>query len=173
MIMKKLILIISFYMGYLTCGAQGLKKYTIDNTGCALYGFCDFRFETEYSQDSSLVFVSECENGEVNYGVILIKLRNPVNDLQQVENSLIAYLDYLKTSFKIKRSVGYGKGHLLNNDEHTRGVLDFWEDADKNNWKVKGWANTKYMAVMYGYSAKELPATKLDVFLDSIRFPGM
>ena len=171
--MKKIPLLLSFSICILFSNAQPLKKVFISNSGCSLYTYCIFRFETEYSKDSSLVYMSKCEKDGMNYGVICVKLLIPANDPDQAEESLISYLDYLKTSFKIVKATGYGKGHRLANNESTRGVLDYWEDSDKNNWKIKAWTNGKYIGVLYGYSGKELNETKLNVFLDGFRFPGL
>lgn len=173
--MKKGFLLFAFSISVILSHAQSFKKVPIrdslNNSGCFLYSWCDFQFKTEYSQDSSLVFVSECDKDGLKYGVIGIKLRAAFENLDQAQESLISYLDYLKTSFKITKSAGYGKGHRLNNNENTRGVIDYWEDSDKNNWKIKGWTNGKYIGVLYGYSPKELPESKLNIYLDGFRFP--
>jgi len=175
--MKKRFLLIAFSISVLLLHAQSFKKVQIkdsqNDSGCSLYSWCDFQFKTELSQDSSLVFESECNKDGLNYGVIGIKLRGAIGDLDQAQETLIRYLDYLKTNFKITKSAGYGKGHRLNNNENTRGIIDYWEDNDKNNWKVKGWTNGKYIAVLYGYSAKELPESILNVYLDGFRFPDL
>ena len=173
--MKKGFLLFALSICVILSYAQSFKKVPIkdslNDSGCFLYSWCDFQFKTEFSQDSSLVFVSDCEKDGLNYGVIGIKLQRPFENLDQAQESLISYLDYLKTSFKITKSAGYGKGHRLNNNENTRGVIDYWEDSDKNNWKIKGWTNGKYIGVLYGYSPKELPESKLNIYLDGFRFP--
>ncbi len=171
--MKKYSLLLACSLCFLFSHAQSLKKVPISNSGCSVYTFCDFNFEKEYSEDSALVYVAECIKDGVNYGVICVKLVQPLDDLDRAEESLISYLDYLKTSFKILKSAGYGRGHRLANNENTRGVLDYWEDSDKNNWKIKAWTNGKFIGVLYGYSSKELNETKLNIFLESFRFPGM
>ena len=175
--MKRHTLLLVFLLCFLFSHAQSLKKVPIsdsfNNSGCYLYTYCDFQFETEYSEDSSLVYVSECEKDDMTYGVICVKLLTPADNLDRAEESLINYLDYLKTSYKISKSAGYGKGHRLAGNENTRGVLDYWEDSDKNNWKIKAWTNGKFIGVLYVYSAKELPESKLNVFLEGFRFPGM
>jgi hypothetical protein len=175
--MKRCALFIAFSGCFLFSHAQMLKKVPIrdsgNNSGCFVYAFCNFLFETEYSNDSSLVYMSECSKEETNYGVICVKLRKPADDINRAEEALVTYLDYLKTSFKITKAAGYGKGHRLANNENTRGILDYWEDSDKNKWKVKAWTHGKFIGVLYGYSAKELNETKLNVFLESFRFPGM
>jgi hypothetical protein len=171
--MKRYSLLLAFSLYFLFSHAQSLKKIPISNSGCSLYAFCDFKFEQEYSEDSSLVYVSECVKDDVNYGVICVKLLMPADNLDRAEESLINYLDYLKTSFKISKAAGYGRGHRLANNENTRGVLDYWEDGEKNNWKIKAWTDGKFIGVLYAYSAKELNETKLNVFLEGFRFPGM
>ena len=156
------------------CNAQTFKKYPISNSGCSIYMYCEPpRFDIDKSEDSSLVYTSECPSDGVLYGVICIKLLEAVNDLTKAEELVSDYLDYLKLNFEIKKAVGYGKGHRLNNNENTRGMIDYWEDAQKNKWKVKGWTDGKFIGVLYAHSVKELPETKVDVFLNSFRLPGM
>ena len=171
--MKRISFLLASSICFFISEAQTFKKVPISNSGCSLYTYCDFKFETEYSEDSSQVFVSECEKDALTYGIICVKLSQTADDLDRAENSMISYLDYLKSSFNIVKSTGYGKGHKLNHDESTRGILDYWEDTDKNNWKVKAWTNGKFIGVLYGFSAKELNETKLNLFLDGFRFPGM
>lgn len=96
-----------------------------------------------------------------------------MTDLDGAEETMINYVEYLKKNFGITKSTGLGKGHRLNNNENTRGVIDYWEDADKNNWKMKAWTDGKFICVLYGYSLKELPEQKLNIFLDSFRLPAM
>ena len=153
--------------------AQVLKKTAISNSGCSVYTYCTIPFEKQYSEDSSLLYVGECVKDEVSYGVICVKLLQPSGDLTKAEDMLVDYLDYLKTSFGITKAAGYGRGNRLSSKENTRGIIDYWEDKEKNNWKIKAWTDGKFIGVLYGYSLKELPEPKLNVFLDSFRFPGM
>lgn len=171
--MKKYAVLLVFSFCFLFSGAQVIKKVAISNSGCSVYTYCTFTFEKEYSEDSSEVYVGECVKEEMTYGVICVKLLQPVNDLEAAEESMINYLNYLKSSFSIVKSAGYGRGHRLNNNENTRGVLDYWEDAEKRNWKMKAWTDGKYIGVLYGYSAKDLPEQKINLFLESFRLPGM
>jgi|CXWL01.1.fsa_nt_gi hypothetical protein len=156
-----------------TADAQSLRKYPVSNSGCSLYSYCESKYDVDYSEDSSKVYTGECTSGEVTYGIICIKLLNTVTDLSAAEDLMVSYLDYLKMNFEIKKAAGYGKGHRLNNNENTRGILDYWEDKGMDKWKIKAWTDGKYIGFMYAYSKKDLPETKLDVFLNSFRFPGM
>ncbi|MEO7923115.1 MAG: hypothetical protein ABIR30_05505 [Chitinophagaceae bacterium] len=163
----------AFVFTLLTCCvfAQSFKKIPVGNSGCSIYTYCDIKFTVEKSTDSSLVYTGECINDEVSYGIICVKLLTPVTDLTMAEDLLIAYLDYLKESFGITKAAGYGKGHQLNDNERTRGILDYWVDNDKDSWKVIAWTDGKFIGVMYAYSIKPLPESKINTFLDSFRLP--
>lgn len=171
--MKKLVLPFFLLMASFSSG-QAIKKYPISNSGCFIYMYCEPpRFDIDKSEDSSLVYTSECGKDGVLYGIICIKLLEHVNDLAKAEELVVEYLDYLKLNFEIKKAAGYGKGHRLNNNENSRGIIDYWEDAQKNSWKVKAWTNGKFIGVLYAHAEKDLPETKVDVFLNGLRFPGM
>jgi hypothetical protein len=172
--MKKLICSFLFFGSITVLYSQSLKKYDIGNSGCVVYSFCDpVKFDMNYSQDSAKVYTSECKNEDAYYGIICIKLAKDISAISEAEAVLVTYLDYLKGAFKITAAAGYGKGHRLKGKENTRGIIDFWKDDEQNNWKVKGWTDGKFMAVLYVYSKKELPETKLNVFLDGLVFKGM
>lgn len=157
-----------------TSFSQALKKYAIGKSGCSVYSFCDpGTFEENYSEDSARVFTSECKNEDAYYGTICIQLKKELLNMATAEEVLIAYLDFLKSAFKITTAAGYGKGLRLNGMENTRGIVDYWKDDEKNNWKVKGWTNGKFITVLYAYSLKELPETKVNAVLDGFLFKGM
>lgn len=172
--MKKLICIFLLFAGISSGHSQSLRKYEIGNSGCSLYSFCDHgQFGMSYSEDSAKVYTGECSNDDIHYGAICIRLFRDIDELSDAEGLLVSYLDYLKSAFKISSAVGYGKGHLLKQRADTRGIIDYWKDEEKNNWKVKGWTNGKYIAVLYAYSKKELPEQKVNVYLDGLLFKGM
>ena len=171
--MKRFSLFFVFFFSFFSSYAQLIKKVPIADSGCMLYSFCELNFKTEKSEDASMIYTAECEKDKVNYGVICVKLSESVKDLDKAEALLIRYLDFLKSNFKIKESAGYGKGHRLRNDENTRGVIDYWMGNNKNNWKIKGWTDGKFIGVLYGYSANELLETKLNLYLDGFRFPAV
>ncbi|MBI1341858.1 MAG: hypothetical protein GC171_02870 [Terrimonas sp.] len=154
--------------------AQKLQKYPIGNSGCQAYNFCDpGEFELNRSEDSSAVWTAACTVDSVTYGIICVKLYDETSDLSAAEALLISYLDFLKLSFDVTRAAGYGKGHRLQGLENTRGVIDYWEDKDKNQIKIKGWADTRFIAVLYAYSRKDAIDSKTDIFLNGFRFPEM
>jgi len=161
------IFLISTHLSY----SQGLKKYPIGNSECSFYNYCESKFTVSKSQDSSLVYTGECSRENITYGIICIKLLNPVDDLTMAENLVVSYLDFLKGNFNITRAAGYGKGHRLNNNENTRGILDYWVDKDGDKWKIKAWTDGKYIGFLYAYGKSELPEAKVNLFLDGFRLP--
>ena len=171
--MQKILVIAVTTFLFSSLKSQTIKKYEIANSGCSVYMFCaPGRFEESFSEDSSKVYNAECEKDAIHYGVICIKLEKSISDLDEAENMLASYLDYLKINFTIKSAVGYGKGNLLNNRPDTRGIVDYWKDDQNNEWKIKGWTDGKFIGVLYAYSKKEIEI-KVDVFLNSFRLPGM
>lgn len=168
--MKKLILPFLVLISFSGL-SQSLKKYPVSKSGCTFYNYCEAKFDLSKSHDSSDIYTGECVVTDITYGIICVNLLNRVSDLQLAEDLLISYLDYLKQSFGITSSVGYGKGHRLNGNETTRGILDYWQDKTNNNWKIKGWTDGKFIGVLYAYSAKTMPEQKINVFLDGFRLP--
>jgi len=170
--MRYLILAVVFAAMWGNTNGQSLKKYSVGQSGCSAYFFCDpGTFGLSKSPDSSDVYTGECVTDDLTYGLICVKLKDKIKEMTESENTLIAYLDYLKNQLQITSSAGYGKGHRLKNSENTRGVIDYWTDKDKANWKVKGWTDGKYIAVLYATSAKELPEQRVNIFLDGLVLP--
>lgn len=153
--------------------AQILKKFAIEGTGCSFSSYCDTKFTLDYSSDSSKVYTGECKLGDISYGVICVQLLNPIADLTAAEDMMIAYLDYLKTTFSIDKAIGYNKGHRLNKDENTRGIADQWVDSENDKWRIKIWTNGSFIGFVYAYSSKEIPELKVSTFLNEFRFPEM
>lgn len=168
--MKTYLLLLSL-LSFIFSQGQGLRKDSISNSGCTLYMYCDIKYEIKKSEDSSQLYTGECTVGDITYGVICVRLLTPIAELTMAEDLLIAYLDYLKSNFEIVKSAGYSRGQRLNNNENTRGIIDYWEDAELNKWKIKAWTDGKYIGVLYAKSKKELPDTKVNVFLDSFGLP--
>ena len=170
--MRYLFFLFCFLLIVIGSYGQSFKKYSIGASGCSAYFFCNpDKFDLNKSPDSSEVYTGECTSDGITFGVICVKLKDKVGDMEASESMLTAYLDYLKSTLNITKSAGYGKGHRLRNREDTRGIIDYWEDKDKAYWKVKGWTDGKFIAVLYVTSAKELPESKINTFLDGLVLP--
>lgn len=155
--------------------AQSLKKYPIDDSGCSVYMFCQpGDFTKSYGVDSSAIYSAECELDSVTYGLICIRIKNPVQTGKDAEDLLLRFLDNLKESLEIKSSVGYGKGHIMEKKPDAQGIIDYWKDAENTEWKIKGWIDGKILAVLYVFKANSIDEQpRHNVFLNGFRFPGM
>jgi len=169
---RLLLAIILFCLPMSKSHAQTLKKYPIDKSGCAVYMYCDpGKFEFSLSPDSAKVWAGECIVDSVYYDVICVKMKQKIKEIGDAESVLVEYMEYLKSSFQVVSSSGYGKGNRLKGKENTRGIVDYWKDKDDNNMKVKGWTDGKFIAVNIVISRKEIKEPKANAFLDGIVFP--
>lgn len=173
----KSILLLSFICSAHLAIAQGIKKYDIGNSGCKAYFFCNpGEAKIEYSPDSSTIYLQECENDQLHYGLICVKYAASIAPVADAEDLMIQYLNYLKDEFKITASAGYGKGHTMSKNDKAKGVIDYWKDEAGSEWKIKAWTDGYYIGFMYVYTDKDpVPSndSKIDVFLNGFRFPGM
>jgi hypothetical protein len=171
--MKVLIFCILLLLS-LTSYNQSVKKYPIGNSGCAAYMFCNpGNFAISYSEDSSKVFTGRCVKDSFEYGIICVQLKDTIDEKDIAENLLESYLDFLKTRFAVREATGYGKGMKLKDREDIAGIIDYWQDEEKNHWSIQGWTDGKIIAVLY-VKGNELPDyNKQQLFFKGFRFQGM
>jgi len=170
--MKKYLILSIFFIAAAHISAQRPIKQPIGNTGCSFYGFCRVVLDSSFSDDSSIVYTGQCMPDTVNYGIICVQLASVVKDLDVAEELAISYADYLKKSFEIKKAAGYGKGHRLKENPNTRGFIDYWEGPEGDSFKIKCWTDGKFIAFLFA-NGRELPETKVNIYLDGFRFAGM
>lgn len=178
--MKRFILILVFSKLTLAASTQSeqkiprLVKTPISNTGCSAYFpkvDQELTFELSYSQDSSKMYTGEVEHGTHKFAIIMVKMNHKLSETKEKEELLTNYLDYLKTSFEIAKSAGYGKGHTMESEPKATGVIDYWEGKDKTQWGVKAWAAEDVLAIMMLYGPEKYPIFNVQkMFLDGFRF---
>ncbi len=149
-------------------------KQPIENTGCYAYfpSDAEMTFDLSYSPDSSKVYTGDFLSGDFHYSIILVQLKDLVmENTEDKENMLVAYLDYLRESFSIVGSAGYGKGHTMESNPSAAGMIDYWQDDEGDLWMVKAWADGSTIAVMLIYGTIEYPSySAAQLFLDGFRF---
>lgn len=155
--------------------SSGFSKLSIGNTGCAFYSPGEMSIESAYSQDSSIVYSGENYADSFHYFIIMVEIKDPIPDSIPLQESLlINYLDYLKSSFSITESAGYGRGHTLPGYDKAIGILDYWQDEFGDSWSVKGWTDGRILAILGIYGASPFPNISQETFyLNGFRFPGM
>jgi hypothetical protein len=148
-------------------------KYPINQTGHFAYFPADpGTFAASKSDDGADVYTAEVELDSSFYGMIVVDFvpgSMDGNTKEDMEELLIGYLDYLQTQFMITSAAGYGRGHALESNPNAAGVIDYWKDETGFEYKVKGWADTKTLAVLY-IGGKEPIINVQEMYLNGFRF---
>lgn len=148
------------------------KKYDIAQTGCKVYMPDDPQeFSVSKSQDGSEVYIGETSFGSYDYGIICIKLLEPIAEKNERVQLLENYMSFLKSNFGIVAAAGYGKGHTLESNPQADGIIDYWEDSEDNKWQVKGWVDSNFLAILFVYGPDEHPYfNAVEIYLNGFRF---
>ena len=89
--------------------------------------------------------------------------------LQEAVEMLESYIEKLRGPFYILHNTG-----LIDdadwNSETTTTIVDYWQDYNKKDWKVKGYTDGKTLAVLYVKNIGHVDVKKQDLFLDSFHF---
>ena len=150
------------------------RKQPISQTGCYAYLPEGFVWEeSTKSEDGSRMYQgSKLFDGGYEFGFIMVQFLDPFTNSskEDLENLLISYADYLKQTFKIASSVGYGRGATLASDNSVSGIIDYWEGDDKAQWSVKGWINKNYLAFYYILGPDDKADKFREIYFNGIRF---
>ncbi|MES2589996.1 MAG: hypothetical protein V4622_13540 [Bacteroidota bacterium] len=173
--MKKLILFIFLFATTVFSQNTKIPRFTKSKIGnsssWAYLPSQNPQFTTSFSEDSSVIYTFEETIGEHEFMMLQVDFSEPIIDSLEQEALLISYLDFLKTQFNITQSVGYGRGHFLESNPKTHGVIDYCEDEAKNKYQLKGWINTNHLTVYFIYGKEEYPNLNIrNMFFDGIRY---
>ncbi len=168
-----LLLLLSIALTSTKAQVPRFSKYPINQTGHFAYFPGDPGvFTPSQSDDGSDVYTAEVEFDSSFYGMIVVDFLAGSMDGSSKENMeelLVNYLDFLQQQFMITSAAGYGRGHTLESNPNAVGVIDYWEDATGFEYKVKGWVDTKTLAVLY-IGGKEPVYNVQEMFLNGFRF---
>jgi hypothetical protein len=150
--------------------SKTLKKRNIGNTGCSV--MLDANAPITYSEldTGDHLYMSSFNSGSVTYGFVLLDLKTKLTDLAEAEYLLGDLMLDLKNASHIHHSYGLDRGIKHSITESVSGIIDYWQDRDGIDWKIKGWTNGNCMAVLYVKNINHVSVKKQDFFLDCIRF---
>ncbi len=102
-----------------------------------------------YKQTASgdLMHVRECSENDVTYGMITIKLKNQLLHSNEAEKALMCFINRLQHTFAIRHTTGLQTETFLR--QNKTAVTHYWQDAERQDWKVKGWTDGKAVMVLY------------------------
>lgn len=172
--------LVILFLAVVTCSyaqdftAPRFTKTAIGESGCYAYmppG--EIEFSLEYSPDSSKVYSGEIYVDGYSYAVIAVKFNEAtvLETAEEKNDMLVSYLDFLKESFSITESAGYGMGHTLEKFPDAVGAIDYWLDVDGDVWEIKGWADSNTLGIMMIYGPTDYPNFNAQqLYLDGFRF---
>jgi hypothetical protein len=117
---------------------------------------------SKQTKTGDIVQLNECNDNDATYGIISIKLKKAFAQLQQAQTVLIEFIEQLQSTFGVLHTTG-----LHAEWESTKvSVTDYWQDADGQDWKVKGWTDGKTIAVFYIKNIARVPVARESYFLN-------
>ena len=147
------------------------RRRFISNTGCSLKMPGEtFRLDKTFSDTGEAVYMGDQAKGKATYGFILAKLNDKSADIKDAEHLLYDFLEGLLQPLSIEYTTGLSTGHRNKYCKNATGMIDYWQDDLGSDWKVKGWTNGSYMAVLYVKNFTEENILEVDEFLNGFRF---
>jgi hypothetical protein len=150
---------------------KSFQKYTLPRTGCTVLLLPTFNHQTLFTSENELLHYANCTEGNIHFGVLCAELNKPLSYFE-AEEKLVRFADGVRAGLNIPHNTGISTGHTLRNEKNTLGIIDFWQDRKGIDWKVKGYINGRYMAVLYVKNINEGDSLKQEAFLDSFEFPA-
>ncbi len=145
------------------------KNYFIGNTGCSALMFSGKRkFDYTETETGDEIYFNEFNDKNITYGIICIRLQDEF-ELEDSAAMLRAYVNKLKGPFFILHSTGLQKEADWNS-AITYSAIDYWQDGDGQDWKVKGYTDGRFMSILYVKNISEVDVARQDLFLDSFHF---
>jgi hypothetical protein len=144
--------------------------YTIGNTGCSALLLSNNDIDMTRTASGDQLYCTEFIDNKVTYGMICIILQQEYN-MDEAVALLKNYINKLKGPFYILHNTGL-KNSIDWNSTASRAVVDYWQDANQRDWKLKGYTDGKVMTVLYVKNISDVTVEKQDLFLDSFHFKG-
>ena len=165
---------ILFFVGFsLMVFAQTprFKKYVVAETQMQIYLPTEPKWDQSTTGDGSEVYVYDELFGTINYTAIIIKISSTITN-KDPENLLESYMIFSEDSvFSLDQKAGFGKGHTLDNQPNVKGILQMGKSKDGKEYKIMGWTDGKFIAILSTSSLEEMNVNIQELFLRGIRFP--
>lgn len=142
------------------------RKTFIGDTNCSVHFSPDAVFDFTQSEEGDQLYFAEYTEKSVGYGVLCARVHSilPLDEAQDVMNS---YLNRLRKPFNALYNTGVDLCQTWNKEDGSIQMVDYWQDEDNLDWKVKGYTNGEIIAVLYVKNINEITVEKQDEFLDS------
>lgn len=165
--MENLLLFLATSFFFRLSTPQKIKSQLIGSTGCSAL-LADEKLQASETNSGDLLYFHEFKEQKVSYGMICVQMKEEYS-LDEATEMLVSYIEQLRGPFYAL----YNTGSLEDKDWNstgTRTIVDYWQDYNKKDWKVKGYTNGKVLAVLYVKNISQVEVSKQDLFLDSFHF---
>jgi hypothetical protein len=166
--MENLLLFLATSLVIRFSSTKRIKLQFIGNTGCSALLSSDNKLDATLTRSGDHLYFHEFKDQNVTYGLICIQMNHEYTPAD-AEEMLRSYIDKLRDPFYILHSTGIHDDADWNS-ETSKTIVDYWQDSNKKDWKVKGYTNGKALAVLYVKNIGHVDVKKQDVFLDSFHF---
>ena len=166
--MENLILFLATSLVLRLPSAKKLKDHNIGNTGCRALLLPHARGFAHTTSEGDKVFLQEFEEAKVGYGIICVQLHEQYC-LDEATQMLFNYMEKLKGPFSIVHDLGVHQGEDWNSTQ-SRSLVDYWQDIENYDWKVKCYTDGRVLSVLYVKNISQATVSRQDHFLDSFHF---
>jgi hypothetical protein len=119
------------------------------------------------TKTGDIMYLGECNENEVTYGLINIELKERFTNLDDAEIVLGKFMKSLQPAFAIQHTTGLGPDDQLTVSK--KFLTDYWQDVDQTDWKVKGWTDGATVSIKYVKNIGKSPVSKQERFLNDFR----
>jgi hypothetical protein len=147
--------------------SRKFKNLFIGETGCSALMFSS-HFKKSLTPSGDVFYFNEFSEKEVTYGIICIELKQEY-ELRLTSEMLASYINKLRAPYFILHNTGLTQATDWNHVSSIA-MVDYWQDGEKQDWKVKGYANGNTLAILYVKNIGHVEVKKQDLFLDGFHF---
>ena len=165
--MENLLLFLATSFIFRLSSSQKVKNQIIGTTGCSAL-LASEELDISKTESGDKLYFHEFREKRVSYGMICVEMNEEYNLDESIE-MLRAYVEKLRGPLYILHNTGIQEDSDWNSDQ-SRTIVDYWQDCDKKDWKVKGYTNGKILAVLYVKNISHVEVGRQDLFLDSFHF---
>lgn len=112
------------------------------------------------------MYLSECKENDVTYGVISFNLKEGYPDLEDARQVLEKFMSKVQFFCHIQHTTGI----TAESTAAARTLTDYWQDVESRDWKVKGWTDGNTLSLFYIKNIGQLPVALEDQFFDGLGF---
>ncbi len=145
------------------------RRTIIGDTNCSVQFFPDAEFDFTQTEAGDQLYFAEHTDKKVRYGVLCASLSSKL-PLAEAQDVLTTYLSRLQKPFHALYNTGINPCQTWTQGDDCVKMIDYWQDEDNFDWKVKGYTDGETIAVLYVKNISELEVDKQDQFLDSFYF---